>query len=129
MMFPEFSHKLNLNIPESGGKLPDMLDEALFGLDVYRRMQTADGGIRGGIESEEHPQYGDASWQESLRVFVYTPDAGAVYWYAGTAARAALVLLKYDPYLRISTAAALYSRWNGREAPERSADCHRSCGC
>ncbi|MHB1460021.1 MAG: glycoside hydrolase family 9 protein [Armatimonadota bacterium] len=96
MMFPEFSQKLDLNIPESGCKLPDMLDEALYGLDVYRRLQTPEGGIRGGIESEEHPQYGDASWQESLRVFAYAPDAWSSYWYAGTAARAALAVGKYD---------------------------------
>lgn len=100
-MFPKFASKVNLNIPESGGKLPDMLDEALWGLDVYRRMQTKEGGIRGGIESEEHPRYGETSWLESLRVMAYAPDPWASYTYAGTAAHASSVLGKYNPALAL----------------------------
>lgn len=100
-MFPNFSSKVNLNIPESGNKLPDMLDEALWGLDVYRRMQTKEGGIRGGIESEEHPRYGETSWLESLRVMAYAPDPWSSYVYAATAARASRVLAKYNRSLAL----------------------------
>lgn len=100
-MFPSFSTKVNLNIPESGNKLPDMLDEALWGLDVYRRMQTKEGGIRGGIESQEHPRYGETSWLESLLVMAYAPDPWSSYMYAATAAQASRVVQKYNPVLAI----------------------------
>jgi endoglucanase len=83
---------LSLNIPESGDGLPDIVSEALFNLDCYRRMQTPDGGIRGGIESSAHPRVGEGSWQESLAVMAYAPGVWASHWYAGVAARAALWL-------------------------------------
>ena len=91
-MYPEYFKNVYLNIPESSNNLPDLLDEALYDLDIYRRMQTSDGGIRGGVESSEHPAEGACSWQESLTVYAYAPDPWSTYIYAGVAARAAHVL-------------------------------------
>jgi endoglucanase len=88
-LFPDYFAAVPLNIPESGNGLPDAVNEALFKLDCYRRMQTPEGGIRGGIESEEHPRHGEGSWQESLTVMAYAPCAWSSYVYAGVAARAA----------------------------------------
>lgn len=96
---PETFETLHLNIPESGNALPDVIDEALFNLDGYRRMQTPEGGIRGGIESEEHPNQGEASWQETLTIMAYAPDPWSSYTYAGCAALAARVLKRRDPKL------------------------------
>jgi endoglucanase len=87
--FPTYFRSLSTNIPESGNELPDIVDEALFNLDCYRRMQTPAGGIRGGIESEEHPNFGETSWQESLTVMAYAPGSWSSFYYAGVAARAA----------------------------------------
>ena len=98
-LFPDHFRRVNLNIPESSNNLPDILDEALWTLDFFRRMQTAEGGIRGGIESAEHPNYGEASWQESLPVMAYAPDIWTSYMYAGVAARAAHTLRRYDEQL------------------------------
>ncbi len=98
-LFPDYFAAVPLNIPESGNGLPDVVNEALFGLDCYRRMQTPEGGIRGGIESEEHPRHGEGSWQESLTVMAYAPCVWSSYVYAGVAARAALVLGKLRPAL------------------------------
>ena len=88
-LYPDYFTRLSLNIPESQNQLPDIVDEALFNLDCYRRMQTAEGGIRGGIESAEHPRHGEGSWQESLDIMAYAPDAWSSYVYAGNAAQAA----------------------------------------
>lgn len=95
---PDYFRNVSLNIPESGNDLPDVVDEAIFGLDIYRRMQTPGGGIRGGVESSEHPIEGCTSWQESQTVMAYAPDHWSSYIYAGVAARAAFVLriLKKD---------------------------------
>ena len=90
--FSDFFESLSLNIPESDNGLPDVVDEALFNLDCYRRLQTPDGGIRGGIESEEHPNLGEASWQETLRIFAYAPGSWSSFYYAGVAGKAAGVL-------------------------------------
>jgi endoglucanase len=88
-LFPDYFAALPLNLPESGNGLPDVVNESLFNLDCYRRMQLPEGGIRGGIESSEHPRRGEASHQESLAVMAYAPDIFSSYVYAGTAARAA----------------------------------------
>ena len=89
---PDFFRNLCLYIPESGNDLPDVVDEALFGIDMYRRMQTPEGGIRGGIESSEHPIDGSTSWQETQTVLIYAPDHWSSYIYTGVAARAAGIL-------------------------------------
>ncbi len=88
-LFPQFSARADLNIPESGSGLPDLVSEALWNLDCYRRMQRPDGGIRGGIESAADTQFGEGSWQNSLDVMAYAPDLWCGFVYAGDAARAA----------------------------------------
>lgn len=93
--YPERFATVSLGIPESSNDLPDIVDEALFEIDVYRRMQTPEGGIRGGIECSEHPAEGCASWQDMLTVMAYAPDHVSSYIYAGVAARAACVLRQY----------------------------------
>jgi len=86
-----------LNIPESGDGLPDIVSEALWGMEMYRRMQTPEGGIRGGVESAEHPAEGDCSWDESLDVMAYAPGVWSSHVYAGVAARAAKWLSDHRP--------------------------------
>jgi endoglucanase len=98
------------------------VSEALFNLDCYRRMQTEDGGIRGGIESSEHPRHGEASWQESLTVMAYAPGVWSSHVYAGVAARAAYVLQTIDReraqlYLESALRAM---EWAERELPGRA---------
>lgn len=87
-LFPAYFNEVPLNIPKSKNGLPDLIDEALFNLDCYRRLQTPQGGIRGGIESSEHPTNSEASWQESQMVLTYAPGIWETYIYAGVAARA-----------------------------------------
>lgn len=88
---------LELQIPESGDKIPDLIDEGLWSLDFYRRLQLPDGAIRGGVEFEEHPQRGETSWTTEQRRFIFAPDAWSSYVYAGVAAEAAHVLRSVDP--------------------------------
>jgi endoglucanase len=98
-LFPATFDALSLNIPESKNALPDVVDEALFNLDCYRRLQTPEGGVRGGIESSEHPRHGECSWQESLDVMAYAPDVWSSAVYAGVAAQAARWLESRDAAL------------------------------
>jgi len=96
-LYPDYFAAVDLNIPESGGPVPDIVAEALFNLDFYRRIQTPEGGVRGGIESENIPRHGEGSWQESLTVMAYAPCPWASYLYAGAAVRAARVVAKRAP--------------------------------
>ncbi|MEM6822839.1 MAG: glycoside hydrolase family 9 protein [Verrucomicrobiota bacterium] len=95
-LFPEKLEDISLGIPESDNHIPDVLDEVLFNVDFFKRMQTVEGGVRGGIESAEHPARGDRSWQESLKIIAFAPGAWSSYFYAGTAAQTYIALRKYD---------------------------------
>ncbi len=110
-LFPEVFAELNLDIPESGNKIPDVLDEGLWDLDLYRRLQLPDGSIRGGIEADDHPIEHQTSWTQQQPTYVYAPDPYATYIYAAVAAQAAQVLQKYDQALsdtyRASSLAAM----------------------
>jgi endoglucanase len=96
-LFPDYVKTVNTNIPESNNNIPDLVDEALWGVDLFQRLQAADGGVSGGIESAKQPQFGDASWQESQKVYAYAPDMWSSYLYAGAAAKAAGVVAAFDP--------------------------------
>ncbi len=81
--------QVQLSIPENTNQLPDVLDEVLWNLDFYRRIMTPAGGVRGGIESEEHPKDGEGSWQESWTRYAYAPDVWSSYLFSASAARCA----------------------------------------
>lgn len=94
--YPDTWATLELGIPESGDAIPDIIDEGLWDLDMFRRLQMPDGGIRGGIESDEHPLPRQTSWTQTQQTFVFAPDAESSYIYAGVAAETARVLAEYD---------------------------------
>lgn len=96
---PVFARKTVLSIPESENSLPDIIDEALWGLDVFVRLQAPHGGVPGGIESAGHPPFGRPSWFENQELFAYAPDPWASLEFAATAARAAFILGAYEPNL------------------------------
>lgn len=55
-----------LHIPESGNGIPDILDEAEFGLRVWRRSQDARGGVSGMVETWTHPKIDDPECKYSF---------------------------------------------------------------
>lgn len=80
-----------LAIPEAGNGIPDLLDEAAWAFDLWIRMQDADGGVRGGIESAGDPLEGDIPATDRLREFAFAKEAGASYRFAAVMAEAAIV--------------------------------------
>ena len=97
MLYPDRYATFELNIPESGDAVPDLLDEALWTVDLFRRMQSDDGAIRGGIEASEHPPPNATSWTDDLAVLAYEADSYSSYIYAGVAAEMSVALQPYDP--------------------------------
>jgi endoglucanase len=89
---PQSSEVLDDPIYRKTGPLPDLINEALWPLDFYRRLQTEDGSIRGGIESASNPMLGEPSFLEHQAVFVYAPDHISTYKYAAIAAKMARIL-------------------------------------
>lgn len=100
-MFPGRFDKVEWKLPPDYPSLPPMLNEILFEVDCFRRLQMPHGGVRFGIETEdpEDPIAGEVSWNQSMHVYAYAPDPNASFIYAAVAARAAKVLERYDKKL------------------------------
>lgn len=89
-----------LNIPESGNGIPDLLDEAAYGVEVWRRTQREDGGVSSWLEQESHP--GAASdlnksfVENQMAMFASIPDRAGSYAYAAAASWLGRLLMPYD---------------------------------
>lgn len=58
-----------LDLPESGNGIPDILDEALWGLEHLRKKQQADGGVGTWVETTRHPTPNDGHASEDKLVY------------------------------------------------------------
>ena len=127
-MYPEFFDRLKLSLPpnEAEDNLPDLMNEAMWNIDCYRRLQYEDGGVGGGIESTSHPRNGEASWQETLLVGVFAADPVTSFHYAANAAKLSRLIEPYDAeaaaeYLRTAIAAFDYAQANKEKVYEEIA--------
>lgn len=57
IMFPKAFDKQNLNIPESGSSMPDMLSECRYELEWLLKMQRADGGVYHKLTTRGHAAF------------------------------------------------------------------------
>ena len=76
-----------LCIPESGNGIPDVLDEAYWGIRHLEAAQQADGGVGTWIETRGHPggeHEGPA--KNKANYYLAIPTRGSCYQYAGAAA-------------------------------------------
>lgn len=100
---PDAMRSITLGVPKSSEFLdrdlyaeiddvPDLVHEAIWTLDFFRRLQHADGGVSGGIESAAHPLLGVPSFLEHQTVFAFAPDHVSTYRYASGAAKLARIL-------------------------------------
>jgi endoglucanase len=91
---PAYFQKWDLNLPESGNKIPDILDEALWCMDLFLRIQQKDGGVPSAVESIEHPSEPSYLLKQPTAVTPPTPQTCHVY--AAAAAQLSLALQRYD---------------------------------
>ena len=122
-LFPDYFADLKLALPddEAANDVPDLLDEARWAVDFYQRIQRDDGGVRGGVESTQHPRAGEASWQESLLVGAFLPDPESSYRFAGSAARLARLIEPFDADAAEQYLADAERAWDWAEANAESA--------
>jgi endoglucanase len=92
---PGYFQRFNPNIPESGDGIPDILNEAMWGLQLYKQLQQPDGGVSAGYEFDSHPA-GTRSWEEQ-EAFVWAPDFRSSYRFATAAAKMSTAIAAYDP--------------------------------
>ena len=84
-----------LNIPESGNGIPDILDEARWGLEHLRQVQHPDGGVGTWIETTRHPRPGEGmASDDKLTYYVSFATRNSTLEYAAYASQLALALRK-----------------------------------
>lgn len=88
--FPQNFTDNQLNIPESGDGIPDILSEAEWGIKFLKDAQNADGGIAAWIESEAHEN--DWPWRSSVKYCLGTHNRRDSLEYACTVAKFARAL-------------------------------------
>jgi endoglucanase len=93
LMFPEKFPDGQLNIPESGNKIPDIIDEAAWGVDVWRRAQNKNGGVGCWIEAVSHPKNSNPS-TDTQKYYLALPTQESTIDYSGSAAMLALAYKK-----------------------------------
>ncbi len=93
---PELYSDGQLNIPESGNGIPDILDEALWGIAAWMQLQEEDGGVRQGVESYRHPWGYYLASDDPLPYWTYAQDPRVTARAAGLFAQAARLLEPFD---------------------------------
>lgn len=102
LMFPQNFSDGQLNLPESGNGVPDLLDEAVWGMEVWRKAQDEDGGVGGWIETTSHPGNGSIPDKDAMPYFLSFPTRESTAEYAAGAAALALALKKAGDEKRAS---------------------------
>ncbi|MFA5104313.1 MAG: putative Ig domain-containing protein [Candidatus Margulisiibacteriota bacterium] len=85
-----------LSIPESGNGIPDILDEALYGIKAWEQLQEDDGGIRAGVEwfNDGAPwNYADL---DSTPYWTYVRDPHVTIRFCGVFAQASHLIAPFD---------------------------------
>ncbi|MCM1568029.1 MAG: glycoside hydrolase family 9 protein [Roseburia sp.] len=94
-MVPETLGKVSLNIPESGGGVPDILSECRYELEWFLKMQAPDGGVYHKLTTAMHAPF--VMPEEDLeQLFVFPVSSIATADYAAVCALAAEIYRKYD---------------------------------
>ena len=90
---PFMSERDDLGLPESGNDRSDLLDEALWALDLYAQLQGETGGVRAGVETTGYPDWGMMPEDDTATAwYAYGEDARSSYRFAGAAAKLARAL-------------------------------------
>lgn len=97
-MFPGALDSVKLNIPKET-KAPDILDEIKWEIDCFRRLQQPDGGVSWGLETVADPYPGEVSWNQSMKIYAWSPDAWSSWVYAAHTMRFSELLKQWEPAL------------------------------
>ena len=81
-----------LNIPEKGNGIPDILDEALWALKLWIGLQDEDGGVYNGTESAYDANFFQTAELDPSGDFVFDKDSRGSFLFAGAMAQASRLL-------------------------------------
>ncbi|HBE77869.1 MAG TPA: glycosyl hydrolase family 5 [Firmicutes bacterium] len=114
-----------LRIPESGNGIPDILDEARYGLEWLFTMQRSDGAVYHKIGGQFWAGF-ESPDQDIQKRFVYGISTADTAKFTATMAIAARALDKCDPQLAERASKAAFKAWSFLESHQFLWDHHKS---
>jgi endoglucanase len=122
---PDAFSRMKLELPgaEMQNKLPDILDEAMWQMPLWRGLQLPDGGVRGGYGDGWGCYPGETSFMLKY-AGVYSVDHETTMHYAAAAARAARVLTAFDRKLAATYLESARRAWAWVETHSTATDEH-----
>lgn len=122
LLFPENFKDAQLDLPESGNGIPDIIDEAAWGVEVWRRAQNEKGGVGCWLEATSHPKIYDPV-KDTQRYYLALPTRESTLQYCAHAAKLARA---YDRCGRKEPAQLFFKSaekaWNFAMNPANRAD-------
>ncbi len=85
-----------LVLPESGNGIPDLLDEALWGVNAWAALQDENGSVRMGVESFRHPWGFYLANEDPLPYWTFAAHQNITARAAGLFAQAARLVAPFD---------------------------------
>jgi hypothetical protein len=92
-MFPKKFSDGQQDIPESGNGVPDIIDEAAWGVEVWRKAQNAEGGVGCWLEGTSQPKV-DNPVKDTQRFYLAAPTRHSTMQYAAHASLLARAYVK-----------------------------------
>ena len=117
---PRFARD-DFGLPESGNQIPDVLDEAAWGLGYWAQLQDDSGGVHGGVGTTGPSAWTTMPDQDTQSVwYAYATDPVATYWFAGAAAKLSRVMRAFDSGAADQWLARAEKAWTWAEANRRT---------
>lgn len=108
-LFPE-KLQMNLNIPESGNDMPDLLNECFYELTWLLKMQAPDGGAYHKLTSFSHADF-IMPEEDSAQFIIYPVSSMATADFAAVMALASRVYAPFRPAFSKQALAAARKAW------------------
>ncbi len=94
-LYPKALEKLDLNVPESGSALADILSECRYELDWLLQMQKEDGGVYHKLTTEKHAPFVMPE-EDKAQLFLLPVSSMAVADFSAVCAQASRVFKEMD---------------------------------
>ncbi|MFN3873546.1 MAG: glycoside hydrolase family 9 protein [Ignavibacterium sp.] len=109
--FPSFFSNDNLNIPESGNGIPDILDEVKYEIQWFLTMRDSDGAVYFKITREQFEPFVMPSQDSGMR-YIYQKSTTATGDFIAVLARFYRLYKNYDSAFANTCLSAALNAWN-----------------
>jgi endoglucanase len=125
---PALHGRDDLGLPESGNGLPDLLDEATWGMTTWSRLQAEDGGIPGCVGTTGYPDLDEMPDADDGVFYACAADPVASYQFAAAAAKLGAALAGRDDAASADWLDRASRAWAWAEANPRGYDATLQAG-